>query len=80
MLVKAEADVNAEEGLYGNALLAASKGGHEKVVQTLIEAETDINAQEGYYNNALQVASKGGHERVVQMLRGNVSYTNQELS
>jgi hypothetical protein len=31
-----DADVNAQGGIYGNALLAASEGGHEKVVQLLL--------------------------------------------
>ena len=44
MLLDAEADVNAQGGDYGNALLAASEGGHEKVVQMLLDAEADVNA------------------------------------
>jgi hypothetical protein len=30
------ADVNAQGGFYGNALQAASHGGHEKVVELLL--------------------------------------------
>lgn len=36
--------VNAQGGRYGNALQAASRGGHEKVVQTLLDIGADINA------------------------------------
>ncbi len=35
MLIDKGADVNAQGGHYGNALYAASEGGHEKVVQML---------------------------------------------
>ncbi|KAK5201267.1 hypothetical protein LTR41_012179, partial [Exophiala xenobiotica] len=61
--------VNAQRGLYRNALYAASEVGHEKVVQTLLEWGADVNAQRGLYGNALQAASEGGHEKVVEMLR-----------
>lgn len=37
-------------------LQAASKGGHEKVVQMLLDRGTDVNAQGGF-GNALQAAS-----------------------
>jgi len=35
-------DVNAQDGYYGNALQAASLGGHEKIVQLLLEKGADI--------------------------------------
>ena len=35
MLLDRGADINAQEGKFGNALQAASTGGHEKVVQML---------------------------------------------
>jgi hypothetical protein len=37
MLLDKGADVNAQGGFYGNALQAASGGGHEKIVQMLAE-------------------------------------------
>ena len=57
-----------KEDDYGNALQAASFGGHEKVVQMLLDQGADVNAQGGEYGNALQAASVKGHEKVVQML------------
>lgn len=62
------ADVNAQGGEYGNALQAASSGGHGQVVQMLLDKGADVNAQSGYYGNALQAASSGGHDQVVQIL------------
>ena len=60
--------VNAQGGLYGNALQAASFGGHENAVQTLLDRGANVNAQGGKYGNALQAASFGGYKEVVQML------------
>ncbi len=57
MLLDVGADVKAEGGKYGNALQAASKYGHEKVVQMLLDAGADVKAEGGYYGNALQAAS-----------------------
>ena len=41
------AEVNAQGGPYGNALQAASAGGHEKVVQMLLKRGAKVNAQGG---------------------------------
>ena len=60
--------INARHGDYGNALNAASEGGHEKVVQILIDAEADVNAQNQYGCPVLFSASVNGHEKIVQML------------
>ncbi len=61
-------DVNSQGGHYGNALQAASYGGHEEVVKLLVEKGADVNAQVGYYGNALQAASFEGHEKIVKLL------------
>ena len=61
-------DVNAQGGRYGNALQAASSGGHDQVMQMLLEKGADVNAQGGHYGNALFAASDGGHDQMVQML------------
>jgi len=44
-LIRARAKVNAEGGDYSNALQAASREGHEKVVQMLIDAGADVKAK-----------------------------------
>jgi ankyrin repeat protein len=63
-----DADVNAQGGYCGNALQAASVGGHKQVVKMLLNKDADINAQGGYYGNALQAASVRGHKQVVKIL------------
>ena len=68
MLLDKGADVNAQGGLYGNALQAASYGGYDRVVQILLDKGADVNAQGGEYGNALYTASRGGHDQVVQIL------------
>jgi hypothetical protein len=51
------ADVNAQGGRDGNALQAASAGGHVELVQLLLEKGADVKAQGGSDGNALQAAS-----------------------
>jgi ankyrin repeat protein len=68
LLLDKGAEVNAHGGRYGNALQAASEGGHEQVVKALLDAGAEVNAQGGDYGNALQAASEGGHEQVVRTL------------
>jgi ankyrin repeat protein len=45
LLLEKGADVNAQGGEYGNALPAASFGGHEAIANLLLENGADINAQ-----------------------------------
>ncbi|KAK1918627.1 hypothetical protein CFE70_001353 [Pyrenophora teres f. teres 0-1] len=68
LLLDQGAKVNAQGGEYGNALQAASEGGHEQVVKTLLNKGAEVNAQGGRYGNALQAASFRGHEAVVKLL------------
>nr|XP_036584421.1 uncharacterized protein CTRU02_05496 [Colletotrichum truncatum]KAF6793939.1 hypothetical protein CTRU02_05496 [Colletotrichum truncatum] len=67
-LLEQAADVNAQGGLFGNALQAASSQGHQEIVQLLLEKGADVNAQGGEYGNALQAASFQGHQDIVQRL------------
>ncbi|KAF5240077.1 hypothetical protein FOXYS1_15472, partial [Fusarium oxysporum] len=62
------ADVNAQGGQYGNALQAASFGGHLQIVQSLLDKGADVNMQGGHFGNALQAASYRGHLQIVQTL------------
>jgi hypothetical protein len=68
LLLAKNADVNAQGGVYGNALYAASDRGHEAVVKMLLDKGADVNAQGGVNGNALYAASDRGHEAVVKML------------
>ena len=67
-LLEKGAEVNAQGGYYGNALQAASYGGHVAIVKVLLEKGAEVNAQGGSHGNALQAASSGGHEAIVKML------------
>ncbi|KFZ24288.1 hypothetical protein V502_01228 [Pseudogymnoascus sp. VKM F-4520 (FW-2644)] len=67
-IVQEGANVNAQGGYYGNALQAASSGGHNKIVEVLLSKGADVNVQGGVYGNALQVASSRGHNKVVEVL------------
>lgn len=49
LLLDKVADVNAQDGHYGNALQAASCKGNEKVVRLLLDKGAGINIQCGYY-------------------------------
>jgi hypothetical protein len=44
------ADVNAQGGFYGNALQAASSGGHERIIELLVRKDADSKAQGGVYS------------------------------
>ena len=46
-LLEMRVDVNAQGGEYGNALQAASYGGHEGIAKLLIERGADVNSQGG---------------------------------
>jgi hypothetical protein len=66
-LLENGADVNAQGGWYGNALLASSVKGHESIVKMLLENGADVNAQGGVYNHALLASSLNGHESIVKI-------------
>lgn len=68
MLIEKGANVNAQGGICGNALQAASYRGFEDVVQILLDNDVDVCALGGKYLHALQAASVAGRESIVQML------------
>ncbi|KAF2823360.1 hypothetical protein CC86DRAFT_396160 [Ophiobolus disseminans] len=68
LLLEKGANVDAQGGGYGNALQAASEGGHEQIVKTLLDKGANVNAQGGHYGNALPAASLEGHEQIVKTL------------
>jgi ankyrin repeat protein len=68
LLLDKGADVNAQGGIYGNPLQAASSGGHEQVVKLLLDKGANVNVEGGEYGNAPQAASARGHEQVVKLL------------
>lgn len=60
--------VNAEGGLYGHALQAASLFGHVDIVRMLLDSGANTNSRGGLYDSALQAAAFRGYEEIVQML------------
>ena len=76
LLLENGADINAQGGLYGSALEAASYAGNEKVVMLLLKNGADINAQGGSYSSALKAASYVGNEKVVMLLLENGADVN----
>ncbi|KAL9084482.1 MAG: hypothetical protein Q9165_008055 [Trypethelium subeluteriae] len=68
LLLQTGADINAQGGIYGNALQAASLGGYTELVQLLLDKGANIHAQGGEYSNALQAASSRGYTAIVQLL------------
>ncbi|KAH6952204.1 hypothetical protein DER45DRAFT_577719 [Fusarium avenaceum] len=67
-LVLEGTDVNAQGGVYGNALQAASVNGHLDIVKLLLDNGADTRAQGGRYGNAFQAALFNGHTDVVLLL------------
>ncbi|SLM37434.1 ankyrin repeat domain containing protein [Lasallia pustulata] len=80
MLLDKGADVNAQGGMYGNALRAASEEGHDQVMRMLLDKGADVNAQGGVYGNALQAASERGYDQVVRMLLDKGADTKGRMS
>ncbi|OBT61015.1 hypothetical protein VE03_09611 [Pseudogymnoascus sp. 23342-1-I1] len=79
-LLTADANVNAQGGMYCNALQAASGGkfrnalqvasaeGYDEIVKLLLSKGADVNAQSGKFRNALQAASAEGYDEIVKLL------------
>ncbi|KFY29437.1 hypothetical protein V491_00029, partial [Pseudogymnoascus sp. VKM F-3775] len=71
-------------GYYGNALQAASSGGHDKVVGVLLSKGADVNIGGGYYapgevhSSVLQAASARGHDKVIELLLSKGANVNAQ--
>jgi ankyrin repeat protein len=68
LLLDKDANVDAQDEIHGNALLAASAYGHNRVVKLLLDKGANVNAKHKKYSNALYIASAEGYEQVVEML------------
>ena len=62
------ADVNAQDGWFGNALQAAASGGNIDAVRLLLDKGADVDAQGGEYGNALQAAISEGNIDAMRLL------------
>ena len=60
--------MNAQGGYYGNALQAASYGGHDAIAKLFINKGVDVKIQGGHYGNALQATFYPGHEAMAKLL------------
>ena len=68
LLIEIGADINAQAGHHGTALVAAASGGQKEIVNLLINQGADVNAEKGLYGNALSAASSHGHIEIVMLL------------
>lgn len=81
MLLKMNADVNADNGYYGTALLAASIKGHDAIVQMLIQHGADVNANgTGFVKCALAGALKHKHKAIAKILIQNGADVNKDFA
>ena len=69
LLLSNGANVNAQSGKYGNALQAASAGGHFIIVELLLSNGADVKATGGPHGTALKAAKHFGHQEVVKLLQ-----------
>lgn len=60
--------VNAQGGIYGSALEAASSSGQVLSVRLLLERKADVNASGGKYRSALNGAIISGNWDIVKIL------------
>ncbi|KAK3698300.1 hypothetical protein LTR37_017008 [Vermiconidia calcicola] len=68
LLLDKGANVNVQGGYFGNALQAASAGGHVNIAKLLLDHGADMNVQGGHFGNAPQAASARGHMDLVTLL------------
>ncbi|KAJ6528107.1 ankyrin repeat-containing domain protein [Mycena capillaripes] len=77
LLIENGADVNAQGGPCGGALLAAVQSGNFDMVQMLLDLGGDLNIQ-GFYGTPLAVASCFRLEAIVQLLLGKGADVNAQ--
>ncbi|RII13199.1 hypothetical protein CUC08_Gglean004499 [Alternaria sp. MG1] len=68
LLLDQGADVNAQGGECGNALMAASDGGHMVVAELLINAGANVNSIHELDGSPLCLAAEKGDEAMVKLL------------
>jgi ankyrin repeat protein len=81
LLLKKGAEVDAEGGTYGSALMAAAHKGRRTIVELLFNQDADINASGGLFGNAIQAAIANDKVDVVELLlsRGVKANITEEL-
>ena len=68
LLLDKGAKVNAQGGIYGNALQAAAHSGDMEVIRLLLDKGADVNTQGGMFGTVLQAAAHSGNVEVIQLL------------
>jgi ankyrin repeat protein len=68
LLLEKGADVNAQGGIYGNALHAAAGNGKRAVVKLLLNEGADVDSQGEMYGFALYAAAESSDYETVEML------------
>jgi ankyrin repeat protein len=62
------ADVNAQDGKYGNVLRAASAEGYDKIVELLFSNSADVNTQDEKYGYTLYTISMENYDKIIELL------------
>ncbi|KAJ5980211.1 hypothetical protein N7481_007509 [Penicillium waksmanii] len=75
-LLEAKADINAQNGTYGTAFIAASRRSHYQIVKLLIKEGAAVNVQAGVYGTALQAAARSGDIGLVLLLLNHRAMVN----
>ncbi|KAH0553285.1 hypothetical protein GP486_006582, partial [Trichoglossum hirsutum] len=78
-LLDDKVDIDAMGERYGNAIQAASAGGHEKIVRLLIDAGANINVVGGEYYHPLAAAIARDHKVVIRQLLDRTVISAQHI-
>jgi hypothetical protein len=68
-LLKAGADVDAQDGGGDTVLIGAAMYGHVEIVKVLLQAGASVNAKNIYDNTALSLAAEHGHPELIDILK-----------